>query len=278
MSNPKAEAIARYAAAVTMADALRAASGGVKPRALVILGSGLGHVVDEMRVVSQIAFADIPGFPPPTVEGHAGRFEFGYADETPVLIMRGRIHLYEGHPVELLAVYVRAARLLGADTLVVTNAAGGINPQCEPGHIMLIEDHINLTFTNPLLGPNVDEFGPRFPGMCDIYTAELRELARAVALERGIDIREGVYVGLAGPSFETMAEVRMLRTLGADVVGMSTVNEAIVAAHAGMRVLGFSLVTNVAGCGDLRHEMVLEASRAAAPRLAQLVAGILSRL
>lgn len=278
MINPKAEAMARHAAAMTLAEELRAASGGVEPKALVILGSGLEGVVGETRVVSTIAFGDVAGFPPPTVEGHAGRFVFGYAGDTPVLIMQGRIHLYEGHPIEMLAVYVRAAKLLGADTLVVTNASGGVNAEYAPGDIMLIEDHINLMFTNPLLGPNVDEFGPRFPGMVDAYTPELRELARVVALELGIGIREGVYAGLRGPTFETPAEVRMLRTVGADVVGMSTVPEVIVAAHAGMRVLGFSLVTNIAAGSGHGHEEVLATSAAAAPRLATLVAGILTRL
>lgn len=278
MSNPKAESMARYAAALTLAEDLRAAAGGVEPKALVILGSGLEGVVGETRVVSTIAFGDVAGFPPPTVEGHAGRFVFGYAGETPVLIMQGRIHFYEGHPIELLAIYVRAAKMLGADTLVVTNAAGGVNPAYAPGDIVLLEDHINLMFTNPLLGPNVDEFGPRFPGMVDAYTPQLRELARTVALELDIDIHEGVYAGLTGPTFETPAEVRMLRTLGADVVGMSTVPETIVAAHAGMRVLGFSLVTNMAAGSGHGHEEVLATSAAAAPRLATLVAGILTRL
>lgn len=278
MIDPKAEAQARFRAAASLAEELRARSGGVVPKALVILGSGLEGVVGEMRVESTIAFGDVPGFPPPTVEGHAGRFVFGYAGDTPVLVMQGRIHLYEGHPVELLAIYVRAAKLLGADTLVVTNAAGGVNPEYVPGDIVLIEDHINLMFTNPLLGPNVDEFGPRFPGMVDAYTPALRELARVIAVELGVDLHEGVYAGLRGPTFETPAEVRMLRTLGADVVGMSTVPEVIVAAHAGMRVLGFSLVTNVAAGSGHGHEEVLATSAAAAPRLATLVAGILTRL
>lgn len=278
MIDPKAEAAARYRAAKELADDLRKASGGVAPKALVILGSGLEGVVGETRVVSTIAFGDVTGFPPPTVEGHAGRFVFGYVGETPVLIMQGRIHLYEGHPIEMLAIYVRAAKLLGADTLVVTNAAGGVNPEYAPGDIVLIEDHINLMYTNPLLGPNVDEFGPRFPGMVDAYTPELRELARVVGAELDVDMHEGVYAGLRGPTFETPAEVRMLHTLGADVVGMSTVPEVIVAAHTGMRVLGFSLVTNMAGSSGHGHEEVLETGAAAAPRLARLVAGILTRL
>jgi len=278
MIDSKAEAAARYAAAAALADELRSVAEGIEPKALVILGSGLDVVVGQTEVVSTIAFGDVPGFPPPTVEGHSGRFVFGHVGKTPVLIMQGRIHLYEGHPIELLAVYVRAAKLLGADTLVVTNAAGGVNPEYVPGDIMLIEDHINLMFTNPLLGPNVDEFGPRFPGMADAYTPELRELARVIGMELGIDMHEGVYAGLRGPTFETAAEVRMLRAVGADAVGMSTVPEVIVASHAGMRVLGFSLVTNMAGVSGHGHAEVLETGEAGAPRLAQLVAGILTRL
>lgn len=276
--NSKAEAFTRFAAARVAADRLSEASAGVVPRALVVLGSGLEGVVGETEVTSTLPFVEVPGFPPPTVEGHAGRFVFGHAGSTPVLIMQGRIHLYEGHPVETLALYVRAAKLLGADTLVVTNAAGGVNPDYLPGDIMLIEDHINLMFTNPLLGPNLDEFGPRFPGMVDAYTPELRSLAEEIAGQQGISLRKGVYAGLRGPTFETPAEVRMLRTLGADVVGMSTVPEVIVAAHAGMKVLGFSLVTNVAAGSGHGHEEVLATSAAAAPRLAALVAGILTRL
>ncbi|KAF0208973.1 MAG: purine-nucleoside [Actinobacteria bacterium] len=274
----KAEAKARFDATVAAADALRAASGGVTPRVLVILGSGLDGVVGETRVVSTLSFADVPGFPPPTVEGHAGRFVFGYAGETPILIMQGRVHLYEGHSPEVVALYMRAARLLGASTLVVTNAAGGVNPAYQPGEIMLIEDHINLTFTSPLVGPNADEFGPRFPAMVGAYTPELRERARAIATDLGIPIREGVYAGLLGPAYETPAEVAMIQTLGADAVGMSTVPEVIVAVHAGMRVLGFSLVTNVAAGSVHGHEEVLAASAAAAPTLARLVAGILTTL
>lgn len=270
--------MARYAAAVTMADALRARSGGVEPRALVILGSGLSGVVDSMDVVSQVPFTDVPGFPAPTVQGHAGQFVFGRMGDTPLLVMQGRIHLYEGYPASMLASYVRAARLLGADTLVVTNASGGVNLEYSPGDIVLLCDHINLTGTNPLIGPNVDEFGPRFPVMSRAYTPALRETARIIALENGIALREGVYAALPGPAFETVAEVNMLRTIGADVVGMSTVPEVIVAAHAGMDVLGFSLVTNMAAGNAHGHSDVLAASDAAAPRLATLLAGILSRL
>jgi len=278
MQKAKAESIARYAAALCAANALRAASGGIQPRALVVLGSGLDGVVGEIEIVASLSFEEVPGFPSPSVEGHSGRFTFGYAGDTPVLIMQGRIHYYEGHPIELLALYVRAARLLGADTLVVTNASGGVSPELSPGDIVLIEDHINLMFTNPLIGPNVDELGPRFPAMTEAYTQELRALAMDVASELGIDICEGVYAALSGPAFETPAEVRMLRALGADVVGMSTVPEVLAAVHAGMRVLGLSLVTNVAAGSSHGHDEVLATSAIRAPVISRLVAGILARL
>ncbi len=276
--NPAQIAADRLADARGLAASLQQASGGVNPSVLVILGSGLEGVIGEIDVVSRIAFAQVPGFPPPTVEGHAGQFVFGRIGDTSVVVMQGRIHLYEGHPVEMLALYVRAAKLMGVETLVVTNAAGGVNPDLAPGDIVLIEDHMNLMFTNPLLGPNVEEFGPRFPGMVGIYTPGLLILAREVAGELGIPICGGIYAGLTGPTFETPAEVRMLRALGADVVGMSTVPEVIAAAHAGMRVLGFSLVTNVAGSDGHGHEEVLATSAESAPTLARLVAGILTRL
>lgn len=265
-------------AAHSIAEALRARSGGVEPRALVILGSGLESVVEGVDVVSAVSFTEVPGFPPPTVQGHTGRFVFAHAGSVPLLIMQGRVHYYEGHPISLLASYVRAARLLGADTLVVTNAAGGVAEGLEPGTIVLLNDHINMMFTNPLIGPNADEIGPRFPVMADAYTPGLRALAHEVAVDQGIPLVDGTYAALSGPTFETPAEVRMLRTLGADVVGMSTVPEVIAAVHVGMSVLGFSLVTNVAAGSGHGHEEVLAMSAAAAPRLASLVKGILSRL
>jgi len=251
---------------------------GITPRALVILGSGLQDVVERVQVASTIPFTEVPGFPPPTVAGHAGRFVFGSVKDVPVLMMQGRIHYYEGHPMAMLASYVRAAQLLGATKLVVTNAAGAVSPDLKPGTIMLMTDHLNMMFTNPLIGPNVDALGPRFPSMVGAYTPALRELAHEVARAEGIELAEGVYAALSGPTFETPAEVRMLRTLGADVVGMSTVPEVITAVHAGMQVLGLSLVTNVAAGSGHGHEEVLAASAAAAPRLASLVSGILARL
>lgn len=260
------------------AGALSAASGGMSPRVLVILGSGLGSVVDEMDAGASLPFAEVPGFPSAMVAGHAGRFVFGHVSAVPVLVMQGRLHLYEGHPASQVVLPVRAARMLGCESLVVTNAAGGVNPEYRPGDIMLIEDHLNLMHANPLIGENLDEIGPRFPAMVGAYSSALRETALEVADAAGVTLRRGVYAGLSGPTYETPAEVRMLRTLGADAVGMSTVPEVIAAAHAGMQVLGFSLITNMAaGAGD-GHESVLAASAAAAPRLARVVAGALARL
>lgn len=250
----------------------------IVPRALVVLGSGLDGVIDEMEAEASIGFADVPHMPPPGVEGHSGRFVLGHAGVTPVLVMQGRVHFYEGHAPSKLALGVRAARLMGCDTLVVTNAAGGVSPELDAGDIVLLRDHINLMFTNPLIGPNLDELGPRFPPLVDAYTPTLREMAHAVAHELGIDIKEGVYAALSGPTFETPAEVSMIRTLGADVVGMSTVPEVIAAAHAGMRVLGFSLVTNIAAGSAHGHEEVLATSARRAPELSRLITGILSRL
>ncbi len=260
------------------ADALRAASGGVTPRVLVILGSGLDAVVDGMEVAATLPFGEVPGLPQPAVAGHAGRFVFGHAGPTPVLAMQGRFHYYEGHPMSRIALPVRAARSLGCETLLVTNASGGVNPDYVPGDIMLIEDHINLMLINPLIGPNDDAIGPRFPGMVGAYTPELRSIAIGVAAELDIDIRSGVYAALSGPTYETPAEVRMLQAIGADAVGMSTVPEVIAAVHAGMRVVGVSLVTNIAAGTMHGHDEVLEIAARRTPVMAQLVAGILTAL
>jgi len=278
MMDNGAEASAQLAAARAAADTLSAAAPDVEPRALVVLGSGLEGVVGSTQVAATVPFDEVPGFPPPTVEGHAGRFVLGMAGHAPVLMMQGRVHLYEGRSPATVVLAVRAARLMGAEILVVTNAAGGVNPQFEPGDIMLITDHLNLTGSSPLVGPNIDELGPRFPGMTDAYDPDLQTLARTVALEQAVELQEGTYAGLLGPTFETPAEVAMLRTLGADAVGMSTVHEVIAARHASMRVLGMSLITNVAAGQKHGHEEVLETSARRAPVLAALVAGILTRL
>ena len=259
------------------AEVLRAAS-DMAPVALVVLGSGLSQVIDEMQVTATVPFADVPHMPAAHVEGHAGRFVWGTIAGRPVLVMQGRVHFYEGNPLSTTVLGVRAARLLGCETLVVTNASGGVSPEMAPGDIVLIEDHLNLMFTNPLIGANIDEFGPRFPPMVGAYTPELRELARAVAERLGIAVKGGVYAALSGPTFETPAEVAMVRTLGADVVGMSTVPEVIAAVHAGMRVLGVSLVTNVAAGSGHGHEEVLQTAAERAPYLASVITGVVAEL
>ena len=276
VSEQSVEALRRLGEAQSVAYA-RSGASNVEPRVFGGLGSGLEGVVGHTEVEAAVPFEEVPGFPAPTVEGHAGRFLLGHAGGVPALIMQGRIHMYEGHHPATVALGVRAAKLMGADTLFVTNAAGGVNESFEPGDIMLITDHINMMWTNPLIGPNIDTLGPRFPAMAGAYDAELQKLAHTVATEHGEELRTGVYAGLFGPTFETPAEIKMLRTVGADAVGMSTVPEVIVARHAGMRVLGISMITNVAGSKH-GHREVLETSKRRAPILAELVAGILSRL
>ena len=212
----------------------------------LILGSGLGDFADglENRVV--IPFAEIPDFPQPTVEGHAGAFVIGSCQGKTVVALQGRIHYYEGHPQQVITIPVRVMALLGVKQIVLTNACGGVNLSFTPGDLMLIADHINLSGDNPLIGPNLDDFGPRFPDCCDIYTARLRAAIKEAAASAGISLQEGVYGMYSGPNYETPAEIRMYRVIGADVVGMSTVPEALVAAHCGMEVVGISCITNMA--------------------------------
>ncbi|MDA3937227.1 MAG: purine-nucleoside phosphorylase [Actinomycetota bacterium] len=276
-SNPIDISQARMAAVREAADTLRSAA-PFEPRVLVILGSGLEDVVEGMEIEGVLPFQDVPGIPAATVPGHMGRFVFGRAGGVPVLAMQGRMHQYEGYTADQVVLPVRAARLMGCTTFVVTNACGGVVPALFPGDLLLITDHMNLMGTNPLIGRNLEDLGTRFPPMATAYTPALQDLARKTAAELGIPLAEGVYAGVLGPSFETPAEVRALRLSGADVVGMSTVPEVIAAVHAGMDVLGFSLVTNVAAGIGHGHEEVLAASAAAAPTLARLVAGILTRL
>jgi purine-nucleoside phosphorylase len=260
------------------ADVLAALCGGVEPRALVILGSGLGSVADGMDVVAELPFGDLPGYAASAVAGHAGRFVFGTLAGAPVLAMLGRIHLYEGHPADRVVLPVRAAALLDCGTLIATNAAGGISRDLRVGQTMMIADHIDLTGDNPLTGPNIDELGVRFPPMTNAYSPRLRSVARGVADKAGADLAEGVYAGVPGPSYETAAEVRYLRTIGADAVGMSTVTEVIAARHAGMEVAAFSLIANVAGEMTGSHEEVLATVGTGAEEMARVVAGILARL
>jgi purine-nucleoside phosphorylase len=218
----------------------------LRPKVAIILGSGLSALADALTDAKAFDYQDLPHFPATTVPGHRGRLLVGRLEGVPVLLFDGRIHFYEGHPMWQVVYPVYVAQKMGARTLLVTNAAGGINPAFGAGTIMLIRDHINLTGTSPLIGPNATVLGPRFPSMLDAYDPELRDVARRTAAAAGIDVQEGVYVAMIGPQYETDAELRMLARLGADVVGMSTVPEVIAARHAGMRVLGISVVSNSA--------------------------------
>jgi purine-nucleoside phosphorylase len=266
-----------------IAEAVRAVQArmALAPDVGIILGTGLGGLADEMRVATRIPYEEIPGFPLSTVESHAGRLLLGTLAGRQVVAMQGRFHRYEGYSLQQIAFPIRVLHGLGARLLVVSNACGGMHPLWSPGELMLIADHINLLGDNPLVGPNDDRLGPRFPDMSEPYDARLRALARAVALEQGIPLREGVYVAVPGPNLETRAEYRMLRALGADVVGMSTVPEVIAAVHAGMRVLGISIITDQCLPDALEPatvDRIIAVARAAEPKLTALIRGVLERL
>jgi purine-nucleoside phosphorylase len=254
-----------------------------RPRIAAVLGSGLGGAVAllDAEPRERIAYGELPHVPGSGVEGHAGELVAGTMGGTPVLVLSGRAHPYEGYSQREATILLRAVLSLGVETLVVTNAAGGLDPAFDPGDLMLITDHINFSGDNPLLGPNLDRFGARFPPMTDAYDPELRRIALESAERAGVPLRQGVYIMLAGPSYETRAEMRMLRTLGADAVGMSTAHEVIVARHAGVRVLGFSLITNKA-TDDVEtgatHEEVIEVGRIGGERLAGVLGDLLPRL
>jgi purine-nucleoside phosphorylase len=256
-----------------LAAAVRARSALV-PRVGIVLGSGLGSLADELRDTVSIPFAELPGWPAATAPGHAGRLLLGRLEDVPVAMLQGRLHLYEGNDPGLVVQPVLLMAHLGAPVVVLTNAAGGLDPTFAAGTLMVIRDHINTTGRTPLLGPNADELGPRFPDLTEAYSARLRARLQAAGRTEGVDLREGVYVGLLGPTYETPAEVRMLRAWGGDAVGMSTVLEAIAARWAGIEVCGVSLVTNP-GAGysgePLSHEEVLAAGAEAGPRLARLI-------
>jgi xanthosine phosphorylase len=244
------------------------------PRLGMVLGSGLGGLADAVQDAVAIPYAELPGFPVGSVAGHAGRLVLGTLAGTPVVVLQGRAHLYEGIPAADLAVPVRTVRALGADAIVLTNAAGSLNPDVGPGELMALNDHINLMGANPLAGPNDDELGPRFVGLGDAYDTELRAQLHAAAEAEGVALAEGVYLAVAGPSFETPAEIRAFKTLGADAVGMSTVPEVIVARHCGLRVAAVSAITNLAeGMGDvaLSHEQTLENAAIAAAGLQRVL-------
>ncbi len=232
----------------------------VEPRIALVLGSGLGGFADDFEEPVSIPYEDIPGFVRSTAQGHAGRLVVGKIDSVPVLAMQGRVHYYEGYSLEEVTFAVRTFGLLGVKTLVLTNAAGGINVQLTQGALMVISDHLNLMGVNPLRGPNDERFGPRFPDMSAVYSHELQELVVEEARAIGVEVRRGIYGALSGPSYETPSEIHLLRNLGADAVGMSTVPEAIVARHMGLEVLGISCITNMAaGIGDepINHEEVM---------------------
>lgn len=261
----------------TAAATLRGKLGSRGPRVAIVLGSGLGGLADAVEGARRVPYRDIPGFPTSAVAGHAGELILGRIDGVPVISQSGRFHLYEGHAPDVVALPVRVFAALGVQLLIVTNAAGGLRPTFRPPLLMLIADHVNFMWRNPLLGPVVDD-EERFPDMSDPYDSGLRELARAKARELGIRLEEGVYAGVLGPSYETPAEVRMLARLGADAVGMSTVPEVIAARAAGLRVLGISSITNF-GAGmttaKLAHEEVLVAGKLIAADLQRLVGAII---
>lgn len=256
----------------------------VQPRIGLILGSGLGGLADAVEEPVNIPFNEIPSWPVSTVMGHQGRLVIGKLEGHPVMVMQGRVHYYEGYSMAQVGLPVRVMQRMGVETLIVTNAAGAVNPTFTPGDLMLITDHINLigmAGLTPLRGPNLDELGPRFPDMGQAYDRALAETARQVAAETGITLQEGVYMCLAGPSFETPADLRFLRSIGADAVGMSTVPEVTVARHGGTRVLGISGISNKANLDGntlTTHEEVLEAGRLIVPKLTALVRGVLDRL
>ena len=251
----------------------------VQPVVAIILGSGLGALADQVTDAVRIPYGEVPGWKRSTVPGHAGQLVVGTLSGKPVAVMKGRLHYYEGYDIADVAFPVRVFKAWGIDTLIVTNACGGLNPAFKAGDLMVISDHINFMHANPLHGPNDDSLGPRFPDMVGTYTEELRALAHQV----DADLREGIYVGVAGPNFETPAELRMLRGLGADAVGMSTVPEVLVARHMGMRILAISTVTDMATgipgqIQHVSHQEVLEVADRAGKRLAEVVKGVVARL
>ena len=253
----------------------------VEPMIGIILGTGLGELARDIRIEASIPYGEIPHFPLSTVESHEGRLLLGTLAGTPVVVMQGRFHFYEGYTLRDVTFPVRVMKLLGAKVLVVSGASGGLNPLWKPGELVLLDDHINLLGDNPLVGPNLDELGPRFPDMSEPYDRKLQELAMEVASEAGIPLRRGVYVAVQGPNLETRAEYRMLRGMGADVVGMSTVPEVIVARHMGMRVMGVTIITDACLPDTLELAdvaTIIETAKRAEPSLTALVGGVVARL
>lgn len=244
------------------------------PKVAIVLGSGLGDYASNIQVEAELSYSEIEGFPVSTVPGHAGKFIFGYIGEVPVVCMKGRVHYYEGYPIADVVLPIRLMKLLGAEILFLTNAAGGVNASFRAGDLMLIRDHIAVFAPNPLLGANIEELGTRFPDMSQVYDKELQEIIRNTAKANGIYVQEGVYTYLTGPSFESPADIRALRGLGTDAVGMSTVPEAIAANHMGMKICGISCISNLAAgmtSSPLSHEEVQETADQTAAAFQKLV-------
>ncbi|MEW6614209.1 MAG: purine-nucleoside phosphorylase [Thermodesulfobacteriota bacterium] len=253
----------------------------ITPRIGILLGTGLGGLVDRINVKTSIPYEGIPNFPRSTVEGHMGNLVIGSLAEREVVVMQGRFHYYEGYSMQQVTFAIRVMNALGVEVLIVSNAAGGLNPEFNPGDIMIITDHINLTGGNPLIGPNIDALGPRFPDMSQPYTKDIVSLTERVASEEKIRIQKGIYVGLMGPSLETAAETRFLRMIGADAVGMSTVPEVIVAVHSGMKVLGLSVISNLNIPDNLKPhslEEIIDVANNTAPRLVKLIERVVQEI
>jgi purine-nucleoside phosphorylase len=270
-----------YARAEHAARTIRARTKSDDARLAIVLGSGLGGFADELVDPVAIPYSEIPGFMPSTAEGHAGRLVVGKVDHVPLIAMQGRVHYYEGYSLQEVTFPIRVLKLLGINSIVLTNAAGGIDVQLSQGALMVISDHLNLMGVNPLRGPNEERFGVRFPDMTEVYSRRLQEIVVEEAREMGTEVRRGIYAALAGPSYETPAEIHMFRTFGADAVGMSTVPEAIVARHMGMEVLGISCITNMAaGISDapINHEEVMETGRRVRATFAQLLRRVIVRI
>ena len=254
---------------------------GLLPRTAVVLGSGLGDFADSMTDAVSTPYGDLPHWPAGNVVGHASRLVIGRVGGQPIAALSGRAHFYEGHDLTSVVFPIRVMGRLGVEHLILTNAAGGINTDFAQGALMVIDDHINLLGSNPLLGPNDERFGPRFPDMTDVYSARLRRVADEAARARGIEVRHGVYIAVHGPSYETPAEIRFFRRIGADAVGMSTVPEAIAARHMGIEVLGLSCITNMAAGvlpGPLSHDEVMETARRVKGSFAALLEGVIDRI
>ena len=257
------------------------AATGFKADAGIILGTGLGGLVTEIEIIQTLKYSDIPNFPVSTVEGHQGQLIFGRLGDKNIIAMQGRFHFYEGYDLQMVTFPVRVMKEMGINTLFVSNASGGLNPGFKVGDIMMIVDHINMLGVNPLIGPNLSAMGPRFPDMSQAYDLNLQSQARSIASKNHIDLKEGVYIGVPGPTFETQAEYRMFRILGGDAIGMSTVPEVIVARHMGMRVFGISIITDSGVPGEIveiSHEEVQRVAMLAEPKMSIIIRELISRL